>query len=519
MPQPPTTDIWPLPDKIIRRDDRDFDHRLRRILEHIERHGPHGGGTGGWDAIVDGALTASDPDARQFKGIGEALDWLYTNVPFMNNTESTCAIYVRNGNNGVLGRAIYTETADWDSPADVLLFGGGPGDAGLAGTSAGFDWRPGNFNPLQANTQYTLYNCGNLNIVKTTGGFEWGNLKLINSVMNSSNSSGSDIFSVVECHNSSFFNGIPNRLGTYVWFDNCYLDQNAQATAPAGTAGGVLVMTGCRLAGTGTINLPQRFHIDVRGDNATGGLGPMPGFVVPTGASAVVGYIKVSECISTAPSVTATDAFGSLILEGEFLTVVATGAHDVLMIRGNHRTPASTWQIAGPAQIDLNLDANLGSGTAALQLSGTRIEASITGKILSSGTNPGTMRTAIRCVGLTYSNLRAALNATGFTVGMPLQPFSFDAASTDNLLIRTGQNTFPDAGTDSGTNNVVGPPWTGPAAIAFGSPVSIGTANSDGVAGTAPRADHVHAHPVLATGDLHPEYRSSWARPLSVMGG
>lgn len=43
-------------------------------------------------------------------------------------------------------------------------------------------------------------------------------------------------------------------------------------------------------------------------------------------------------------------------------------------------------------------------------------------------------------------------------------------------------------------------------ALPLGTPVDIGTANSAGTALTYVRSDHVHNHPVIATGDLHTQY-------------
>jgi hypothetical protein len=40
----------------------------------------------------------------------------------------------------------------------------------------------------------------------------------------------------------------------------------------------------------------------------------------------------------------------------------------------------------------------------------------------------------------------------------------------------------------------------------FGSPTDIGIANADGSGTTYPHSNHVHKHPVIGSGDLHPEY-------------
>lgn len=291
-----------------------------------------------FDAIVDESLAASDPTNRHFRGIGEALTYLNS----IGLTEAGVA--VRSGT--------YNETANWNTPAVVRLFGirgsarttistGGR----INSTPVRWTWGPdadGDFRPLDISDLHvdnmfiepgamtghgdvgpfdtlTAYNCN----------FTW-NLPV----------SPFEFCNNFYGHNCQF--DFVGPAGTRVLARNEAIMSNCDVAIRGSSGAALTIILGASnliamggqwfCSSVSSITLPVRFKVDVqKSDGWIGGSSVAGTFTVPATAR---GSIRCDNSLTDAVawSVDATAAFTALILNGEFRDVECTGAHESLLI-------------------------------------------------------------------------------------------------------------------------------------------------------------------------------------------
>lgn len=390
------------------------------------------------DAIVDGTLAVSDPDSRYFLGIGEALTYLANVVGL-----TSCIVGVRPWSNP--GAAIgYEETADWTMPLQTRLFGmrGASPPVQAVAEGNGFAWTIGNFKgrtPAAAIPDLRIENCITLQIRQTTADLRFGTVWMYDTYVDRTTSGGyfCGSFYGVGC-TFDFVAGDP-RLAQF----RAQIQISDLGRIGTGIlAGTALEMIGC-VWGGGVITLPAFFHIDcyVSVSFRAPSFPAPPSLVVPNNG---FGYINIPS--SAGATVTATNNFGPLVLEGGFNTLTLTGSHLSLRINADG-AGGGLWNISGPADIHATA-----SGAGRFQLRGEGISGSIAADNLTGST------TLLDFIGCDRSNLSIAADPTGST----RKSYAFDASSDRNVLVFHGLDSGWTAGTDAGTNNRVLPEGTTP---------------------------------------------------------
>lgn len=422
---------------------------------YVEITADAGGGTS-YDAIVDGTLAASDPTSRLFLGIGEALTYLLNIVGL-----ASCIVGVRpEGTSG------YVEPANWDSPADVRLIGlrGISEGAGGGSDTREVDWDWNGFRPTSRTNLY-VENFHQLDVGAYTspgGGLApLTSLEMFETDYNAPDSytSGVALCSSFVGYNSTFDFALASPATYRLSSGPCVMVQcdgdvrgAAHTFIPAGAASSLLMVAN-RWKGS-TWTLPAAFDIELL--PTLGFRGTVPG--TPGGAGTfVVPAASTGRIVSHANAlITATADFNQLVLEGQFATLTATGAHEVLSIQGENGSATfggKVWTIKGPADIDcVTRDA----GRYVFQ--GEGVGGVIAADGLTGTTTFLDFVAADRC-----SLVIAADPGSG-----PRKAYAFDASSDLNLLMFLGHDTGWTAGTDASGTNVVGPPWVGAAAVLVG---------------------------------------------------
>lgn len=426
-----------------------------------------------FDAVVYGGLTASDPDAMEFLGIGECLEYLGPNS--LNLTHAVVLVLPYGGS--------YVETANWAAPINVVLFGGG-------GSPEATEWDlDGTYRNTTASVELAAYNMSFL---------DPGTIAPLGSTVVSENcyfkhSSGSTALTATWA--SGYFyasNGVIERMrplgGTQV-----YLNQMVVAFND----------------GASTIQLPNDFIAKNMG--LFGGTHRwVAGTVCAIDIATVQTYrdLDSSSGTSSTLNITGTDSAGvnslcvrssnactvNVTLSGtSWLEVQLEGTFGTITVPTNPRcridaARATTVDLTGPAMIDINT-------TDKVTLRGKRISGHIS---TQGGTSTGT---SVDFVDADESRIDVA--GTPTTSGGAHKPYAFDASSTNNVLVFAGLPLYANAGTNVGTNNRILPEAAPPAG-------GIAPANADYLVGTA-NADLTNEIPVGTTpgGELG----NTWASP------
>lgn len=406
-----------------------------------------------FDALVDGALVASEPTQRKFKGIGEALTYLSTTVGLVS-----CAVFVRAVNDD------YSETANFASPAKVFLFSGRGDQAQTDATSnadpnVNWDW-----NQFRPSSQIMLH-IENFHLFEPRAGTSGGAFTSVplsylyakNSAINPTHSGTTAYL----CQNGTFetctFRFLPGTgtttqricqfKGTFIQCDG------EQAPSSSGTltlipATDELLMVGCRwdaaTSGTHFLTLATASNVELTYVKNRQATSTPTGFITINVAGGSRNRLVLVNETNGANDmqwlVVAASAFESLDFFGQ-ARVTVTGAHDWCSVTGSIQ---DFWDITGPAVVN-GSTANSGR----LILRGQGIAGSVSGDGLTA------TATRVQFIAASFCAIQAAFDATGAAVGN--SPYSFNASSNLNTLIYSGQSTFGTAGTDAGTGNRVLP--------------------------------------------------------------
>lgn len=239
--------------------------------------------------------------------------------------------------------------------------------------------------------------------------------------------------------------------GTFTIFNNCDLSPATAAVNPfpfifVNQSTFILGLGSHNNYGTGTTD-NQRTEIRL---NGTGGhyISTLSGAL---GGTAMQQAVDINLTVG-----------GTLYASGQFgkITVVAPGGTSSQVghsITGN----CLSADVTGPAEI------NLITGTSAAGTGVTIRGEGVVGIVRSSLATVNV--TALTYVGATRSNIVASVNLAPTVTSSGQKPYSFDAASSRNILIIVGTASLPVAGTDAGANDLIiteagvsGPP-SGPA--------------------------------------------------------
>lgn len=409
-----------------------------------------GGQSVGWDAVVDASIVASVPDSRLFQGIGEALDHLATTVGL-----TSAGVAVRPGT--------YTETSSWDTPTQVLLFGiRGADQAGTGLFDGPPTWNWGGFTPIDT-SDATMENL-ELNVGSATSFpvLPYGSLSLVRCFLSTTTSfpTTGSLCTFLNAYRSSFDHignsGTARTItSTRAVYTDCDINLRvSQTTTPTFVlAGTELIITGGRLFADGTssnfmtLNLPA--DVSIRTTNSEPGTTTSVQtrrFVCATGTRGSIHMIPSSDAGDTNWDVVATNSFNSLELTGSFRNITASGAHNALTVFGAcyDINGTGTWDITGPAVIGMSAQ-----DVPAAILRGN----SISGHISVNGLAALSSGTFLSFVGADFCNIQVAAN--GANTSGTYKSYSFDANCDKNILTFAGDSTFPVAGTDAGTANLV----------------------------------------------------------------
>lgn len=466
----------------------DFGANLRATLiedDYVQVDGV-GGGELVFDALVDKTRGTSDPENRIFVGIGEACAYLKNTVGLTHSV----VIAVRPDVFAPSSNGAYQETADWDSPENVRLFGlRGARFFSYTNEDDAFSWDIGNFHPTTS-VNLLIENCHQFEVNKTSAGVGsdstmFNQVHLVNTWLDCSNSHTAALFgqlNMFHCSCDFRTGGGTMRVAKYFafWMQTRMTVRTAGTFVPVSeTTGGILVWRDCQMqyggGGGGSISLPQMSDIDLS-DILPGpaGSSSIPPFTVP--ASADLFFTNRSPNFSGAPNITAASTFDRMELSGVFGDLTISGAHEYLKVEGWNS--ARHWDITGPAVIDVELH-----NTGRMTVRGQGVSGHIAGDALA-----GSSGTFLDFVNADYCNIHVGADPTG-TSGTR-KSYAFDGSSTDNGLW-FDDTGWPVTGTDSGTGNLVLPrdiPSGGAAPV--GADYLVGTANAslsaEIVVGTTP---------------------------------
>lgn len=462
--------------------------QLQRDWWEIERwaNSLSTGGPGGWDAICDVSLSASVPEERLFKGIGEALAYLRNTVGLTQRAFVLVRTHPTSSSSAVNR---YVETADiTTAPANVYLFSANqqqPLDGGAAmwdhngfQVSSGGRWflygieiHANNSGSLvSAKTAYFttgdiyMENC-NLNLNQSTVGLTSGRFRVT--------ASGEAII-----NRCSMQNGWVAFTEAY----DCEMRIFTSGTYNPGLASGAgarFLMIDCALepntlfdaAVTWTL-AASKTHIRLRPTTANTGDSVTFDLTATNGRY----YLEADHDAGSFIAITSTAGIGSAELRGMWgsVTLVAPATSHVHTVRAR----VTTFDITGPALIDVRA-----SGQTTIR--GNNVNGSLI--TTRAGQSSGA---AVNFVAADRCQIHAT-HTTSANSGT-FKPYTFDASSDWNILvwnIQTGD--YPAAATDAGTNNIVLPgAGAGSGFAPHSADYLVGTANSslsaEIVVGTTP---------------------------------
>lgn len=409
----------------------------------------------GWDATVDNSIVNSDPDARLFQTPGEAMDYLANTVGL-----SAVGIAVRS-----TGTA-YVEPADWDAPATVRLFGirgvsRGTDGGVVTGGVAMVEWQWSTFEP---NNACSMQMDDIALLIPAFTAKPFSSLTAQNCAFQTGSTSYPtgvqlcDFFTGLNC--SIYWSGNSGAARTWATktvLTDCDVRLRAESTtSPTFVLGSsYLIVNGGRLGAAGTfsgnivtISLPINFSVKAMNstdfESSTSQSLPRR-FSVPSGSRGSIHMTPASLAPAANWDVVATSGFVSLECIGAFRNITVGGSHDACSIDGQvyEGNGASTWDITGPATVRASADDEV-----AFILRGNAVNAHIaaSGLILSSGT-------FLSLIAADFCNVTVAANGAG--ASGTHKSYNLDASSDKNLLTFAGDSTFPVAGTDAGTANLV----------------------------------------------------------------
>lgn len=470
-----------------------------------------GGQSVGWDAVVDGTIVASDPDARLFQGIGEALTYLD------GLGLESANVFVRNNhtNYSGSGNLAYTETANWNSPSAVFLFGarGGQGSVGATQQQTGISWNIGAFRPIVAGAAFTppdyyVHNFAEWSIGAISTANAFRAIHLYDTRLASAVAWATPLCQDFVAIESSldFINS--RTLASNV----CYLTQcdvalraTSGANATHVLGGNVLNVTNSALfdghagGGTRTLALPDRVEMEIRSatslENFSGiGAGGSLLLSVP---ALCQGYIRCTDVVGTSfYRISGTAGVDKLTLEGNYGSISLTGGAQALRLDvscssltiGAPSAGASAHQIraqcdgtiaiTGPANVDITQESNASTVTFTTAVSGTLTGLGYTGA--------GTW--------LTINSGGSVLDVVsgGGLAGAGARPYLLAVGSLHNFIQWPNvPGSWPLPGVDSGTNNrVETTPGPGGGAAPANADYLVGTAqaglSAEIVVGTTP---------------------------------
>ncbi len=390
-----------------------------------------------FDALVDASFTASDPANRSYKGIGEALNDL------AGKGFTTASLFVRAG--------LYTETANWNTPGVVQIFGAR--DIGFRTPNATSQW---DWNSHIPNSQADLLITNFGQVIPTVTGVQaqpfnrvwadnvdwaWGGI----------NRSFATSFFGKGCTFDMVLDGTIQMGTSMVEVTNCDFTLRTGGTLNFTPAGSFLVMTGCNVNATsgGTIhfNLPTYAVVDINAMPLRSHSSPLNGFfTIITGSGTYsIRNGNLNDNTVANVGINANSAFTSLFLEGHYSGFTQIqGAHTYLHV--NAVINNNTMTIAGPSVLDLTM----GQKNSRLTLTGELH----TGHIKGDWTNEAAGGiTFLTFTGASVCNLDVCAVGTGAAAGD--KSFALDAASNNNILDFAGDTTFPVAGTNAGAANLI----------------------------------------------------------------
>lgn len=399
-----------------------------------------GGQQVGWDAVVDNSAVASDPENRLFQGIGEALEYL--------NGLGLVSV-------GVAVRAtttVYVETADWNTPARVQLYGI-RGDFPVSSSSARTSWDWNDFQPVGGENLH-IANFSNVQ-PKAISGTIFTNLAASKTRFRLTHSGTTTYLSDLGYYEGCTFNFVSGSsaemrvASTHLETIGCDFQQlpsqgGTQNLRPCPT---FWLARGCmwQADDSGTKNLiVEDCDIDL-----TSGIGRQDthvgdGFTTINAAGARM-RISLKNLNATAANdftfnLTNSSTFDWMEIYGDIGLVTITGSHDGLLISANAQ---SSWDITGPANINTTF-----TETRTLTLRGGNIVAQVAGYAITGSS--GTFLTLIDCRRSVLNVASGGANSTGTK-----KSYSLDASCDGVILFFAGDSTYPVAGTDAGTSNII----------------------------------------------------------------
>lgn len=399
-----------------------------------------GGGSGGWDAVVDSELVASDPAARLFKGIGEALTYLRVTVGLTERAN----VFVRHRSPSAGSPDAYIETGNVTAPDHVFLFAQPadmvPAISGNYGTDADVTWDHAGFSMTAVSwiVQGLRIHSGN----KSTlfGGIATlldCDLERRGWSQASGPQSVSSETTLIRC---SAFDGWFRFTQAY----DCKFRIYTPGTYNPGDGTLVFRMLDCEVQTDTLLSDPVTWQLNaVRTDirlvehwNAGGSL------TMSLGAS-FGRYLIVNNDSSAAITVTNPASAYRVDLRG-FFQAVTVGAPQSNNRAHSLDVACTSLDVTGPALLDCHVQ-----GGGGVTVRGDRVTGHVAGLSVN---NSGAW---ITYVSATRSRIDGTCNSSG--ASGTFKAFSFDAGSSNNLLVMHRTSEFPAAGTDAGTNNVVLP--------------------------------------------------------------
>lgn len=429
-------------------------------------------GDSGFDAIVDGTLAASDTSVFPplFQGIGEACEYL-DGLGF-----ESVVILVRNNHTDYSssGNLAYTETADFNCPSSVRLWGarGGTGAAGLNDEQTGIYWDLAGFQPIAAGAAFTppdfyIHNFAQFHTGIQTNQTPFRGLWLDNVQRVVPRHSGTgelcaQLNSVMSSFDIITSQTIASVLAVFVQCDIGFRTISG-ATGTFVLGGSHITMVGCNMgvasasSGAKTLALPSSFYMQFTGGTALdeNRLSQTIGAINMTIPGSAVGELHAGE---GGGSLTASSAVDRVRVTGRFGDIsFAAGADELILDVGCNDltvgTPASgqsahiiraqcrgSATISGPANVELELDAD-GRCTFTNQITGSVISR---GPVLTSGAF---------LTGTAMLSSSLLVVATGGSSSGTAQPYNLNASSTHVFLMWPNLVSWTNAGTNSGTNN------------------------------------------------------------------
>lgn len=485
----------------------------------------------GWDAVVDGTQVASDPERRLFKGIGEACSYL-DGLGF-----ESVNIFVRNNHTDYSSSSNlpYTETANWNCPASVHLFSARGGKGGLAQNQeqTGVSWNWATFKPVASGAAFTppdfyIHSFHQVSIGGYTGTAALRGLYLFRTGLVISGTAWTGAMCSDLYATDSWF----DLTGTRTFASNvCSLNQCdvALRNSLGGTATftlGSTVLTCSKTylfngssSGTTNLSMPSRVFVDIATSsnlqNRTGiGQNSSLNLVLPTSCA---GLIRTTDPTAGGHySISSANNMFELRIEGEYGTISLTGTgHQGLSLD----VLCSNLTVGGPAggaeatQIQAQTDGNVditGPAQVHLTMVGVRtltLRGSITGTVINRGATH-TSGAWLNGVAMGASSL--LIVGGGGAASGTARPYILDASSTHNYIMWPNLGSWPNAGTDSGSNNRIETtpgPSGGPApangvdylvgttTTSLGNEIVVGTTPGGELGGTwaSPTVDTTHS--------------------------